>query len=388
MGLGLLGVLVWLSVASWTVTRVQAQDRRDAEPFRALLAPHGAWVMVSGHGEAFVPREASDEAFVPYLSGGRWEARDAGLSFVSTYAWGEVCFHQGRWLRTEESGTWVWLPGRAYGSAWVEWRRRGQEVAWRALGPGGGPADRREGASSWNVAPRAALGSALLASSALRVSDAAVAGFTRASEIEAAELATPDDAGAEVASSPIETPRVGRGQVLVSGGGRIVVHGPSGDRVLTAPPVIVSRATAEARARDEARREAERREREARIREELARLESARRDRDAAASAERAAQAADVAAQAALTASRAAQSAEAQTARPMIVGGMWPYGGYGSTTYGTSFGVGVPYGIGGYGATAHPVERPAPAPVAPAPAPTPPRTPPIVGSARGAVLRR
>lgn len=388
MGLGLLGMLVWLGAASSMVTRAQAQERREAEPFRALLAPHGAWVSVAGHGEAFVPREANDETFVPYLSGGRWEARDAGLSFVSTYAWGEVCFHQGRWLRTEESGTWVWLPGRAYASAWVEWRRRGHEVAWRALGPGDGPADRREGASSWNVAPRDALGSALLASSALRVSDAAVVGFARASQRGTSQIEAGDEPEAEIATSSVETPRVGRDQVLVSGGGRIVVHGPSGDRVLTAPPVIVSRATAEARARDEARREAARREREAATREELARLESARRDRDAAASAERAAQAADVAAHAAVTASRAAESTQAQTTRPMIVGGVWPYGGYGSVGYGASFGVGGPYGGGGYGATARPVERPAPAPVAPPPAPTTPRTPPIVGSARGAVLRR
>lgn len=364
-----MGVLVVLS-AVWPVT-VPA-EAQVAERFRALLAPHGTWVTVDGHGDAFVPREAEAEDFVPYLSGGRWEARDAGLSFVSVYAWGEVCFHQGRWLRTEETGTWVWLPGRAYASAWVAWRRRGAEVAWRALGPGDGPSDLRSDARSWNVAPREALGSALLATHALRVSEASVASFTAGGPSERDDPAIAD-------AAPIETPRVERDQVLLSGGGRIVVHGPDGDRVLTTPPVVVSRATAEARAREQRERDEAREARELAAREERRREAAEQRERETLAAAERAATAADTAALAAVSASQSAQVA--QTTQPPVVP-VLPYGAYGFGGYGV-YGAYGAYGIGGSRRAAR-VERPAPAPVTPAPTPpATPRTPPIVGRSQG-----
>ncbi len=372
---------VWWFVVG-IVSAIPGPVEAQADAFRGLLAPHGTWVSVAGHGQAFVPREAEDESFVPYLSGGRWEARDAGLAFVSIYAWGEVCFHQGRWLRTEETRTWVWLPGRAHASAWVTWRRRGREMAWRALGPNDGPSDLRPGASSWSVAPRDALGSALLATHALRVGDAAVAAF-----VDDAAVDPSRERGDEVPSPQVATPRVGRDQVMLSGGGHIVVHGPEGDRVLSTPPVVVSRATAEARLREQAQRDEARRERETADRETRARLAAEQRDRDTLAAAERASRAAETATQAALTATQAAQTSTTTRTVPVFpYGGYAGYGGYGyGYGYGTTASIGrsgsYPYGGRFESRAPRVVATPAPAPVTPAPAT--PRAPPIVGSSRG-----
>jgi hypothetical protein len=362
-------VLVWVGLCAGS-GRARAQGTEgsawSAEGFRALLAPHGEWVTTRAHGELFVPREGREPDFAPYLSGGRWEERDAGLAFVSIYAWGEVCFHQGRWVPSVETGTWAWIPGREHASAWVEWRRSTStdEVAWRPLAPRGATSLR------WFVASRSELGSPRLASLARVVDEARVASFARG------ELTTLRDASPMHESDPTAMPRVPPGQVVLSGGGRIVVHGPSGDRVLRVEPVIVSRATAEEQRAERARREEERRERERVAAEERSRREAARRERDTLAAAERAAVAAERAEQAAAEAS--ARSA-AVSATPRCVS-VWPYGPC-NPALGpciTGYGVGVARSYG-YGALA-----PSPEPVAPSPPPPPPPAPrptPAVGAA-------
>jgi hypothetical protein len=377
-------ILALMRAASWVVgvlfvlglslglSNAQAQG---IEGFRALLSPHGTWVATAAHGEVFVPREAHEAGFAPYLSGGRWEERDAGLAFVSIYAWGEVCLHQGRWIETAEAGGWAWVPGREHASAWVEWRRSDIEIAWRPLAPRGAAAH------AWFVAPRDALGSPRLASLARVVDDGAVASF------ESRVVRTLRDASPLEESDPTVTPRVPPGQVVLSGGGRIVVHGPSGDRVLRVEPVVVSRATAEARRAEQAQRDEERRERERLASIERERLAAAQRERDADAAAERATRAGVRAEQAAADA--AARSAEVASAPQRFVS-IWPYvvcnpafgpcTGYGRAGYGVGYARSY-----GYGALARRPEPAAPPPPPVAPPPTP-RPAPIVTRARSSAF--
>jgi len=259
-------VVLLLIVVAWPTA---AGAQRGADRYRALLAPHGSWVSAAPHGDVFVPREAHDDGFAPYLSGGRWSATERGLVFESTYAWGAVCFHHGRWVRPAGLDTWAWVPDDAWSSAWVEWRRRGSDVAWRPLAP----ARAASGASTWYVAGLGSLGAADLATRALRVGDDTVAGFAAIAEMSL-------DGGAAPTSVP-------RGQVMLSGGGRIVVHERGRDRVLEVAPVVVPRGSAE--------------EREARRREELARAREVERAREREAAAARVAAAPPAAATASAT---------------------------------------------------------------------------------------
>ncbi|MBX7191243.1 MAG: hypothetical protein K1X94_04270 [Sandaracinaceae bacterium] len=326
-----------------------AAGAQDAARFHDLLAPHGTWIVVSPYGDAFVPREARESSFVPYLSGGHWVPTARGLSFESRYAWGEVCFHQGRWIRLgSEAGAWAWVPQAEWSSAWVEWRTRGSDVAWRALGPDGVSASQR---GTWNVAARADLGAASLAERALRVSDAAVASF---------------DASASAA--PSDAPRVARGQVMLSGGGRLVVHERGGDRVIEVAPVIVDRNSTEARDAERRAALAEQHAAEARERAETeARAQAEARARaEARAAEESRARAEAERREASARASAATASTTTTTTTRWGYGYYVPYGyGYGGSGYG--------YGASGYGYGA---PRYAPAAPSTPPAPRDPYAPP------------
>ncbi len=323
------GIVVLLLVA-WP-TAADAQSAADR--YRALLAPHGTWVSAAPHGEVFVPREAVSQDFAPYLSGGRWSATERGLAFESTYAWGAVCFHHGRWVRPAGQDTWAWVPDDAWSPGWVEWRRRGSDVAWRPMAPPGAPSR----ASNWYVAGLGSLGAADLANRALRVGDDAVAGFT-----PIADMAL--DGG----SAPTRVPR---GQVMLSGGGRIVVHERGRDRVLEVPAVVVPRGSAE--------------EREALRREELARAREAERAREREAAAARVAAAPS--ATAAATVIVAPSPPPAST--PPATGGV------------TTWTLGYGYGYGGPGFP-HGGAVPAPAPAAGTAPPSGDFAPPRFGAPR------
>jgi hypothetical protein len=205
---------------------------------------------------------------------------------------------------------------------------------------------------------------------------------------ESREVRTLRDASPAEESDPTAMPRVPPGQVVLSGGGRIVVHGPSGDRVLRVEPVVVSRATAEARRAEQARRDEERRERERLASVERERLAAAQRERDADAAAERATRAAERAEQAAADA--AARSAAA-TSSPQRFVSVGPYAacnpafgpcitGYGSAGYGVGYARSY-----GYGALA-PRPEPTPAPPPPVAPPPAPRPAPIVPQARSSAF--
>jgi hypothetical protein len=58
--------------------------------------------------------------FEPYDTAGSWGYTGGDYTWLSDYAWGWVCFHYGRWVLA--GGRWLWVPGRQYAGAWVDWR--------------------------------------------------------------------------------------------------------------------------------------------------------------------------------------------------------------------------------------------------------------------------
>ncbi len=90
--------------------------------FRSVLDPYGSWVVDPTYGQVWIP-DAGEVGydFVPYQTGGRWEYDGNDYVWASDYSWGWVPFHYGRWVYSDVNG-WVWVPGRAYAPAWVDWR--------------------------------------------------------------------------------------------------------------------------------------------------------------------------------------------------------------------------------------------------------------------------
>lgn len=107
--------------------------------FKALLEPHGDWVEDPTYGLVWVPDPKEvGENFAPYQSGGRWGVTDKGdWAWVSSFDWGKVPFHYGRWIWTPER-KWAWIPGEEYAPAWVVWRTgdAGYDfVGWAPMAP-------------------------------------------------------------------------------------------------------------------------------------------------------------------------------------------------------------------------------------------------------------
>ena len=117
----------------------QADEYADTDPsaltdFRPTLDPHGTWVDDPTYGTAWTPSQDEVGAdFVPYDTAGQWDYVDGDWSWVSDYDWGWVCFHYGRWLNA--NGVWLWIPGRAYAPAWVDWRMTNDDPTYLGWAP-------------------------------------------------------------------------------------------------------------------------------------------------------------------------------------------------------------------------------------------------------------
>jgi hypothetical protein len=68
---------------------------------------------------------------------GHWVYTDDGWTWVSEgdeVAWGETCYHYGRWFDDPDYG-WAWVPGTVWSPAWVAWREGDGYSAWAPLPP-------------------------------------------------------------------------------------------------------------------------------------------------------------------------------------------------------------------------------------------------------------
>jgi len=73
-------------------------------------------------------------AYVPYTNG-RWLHTDAGWYFHAATPVEEITHHHGRWVYSPTAG-WLWVPGRVWAPAWVDWREHDEYIAWTPIPPG------------------------------------------------------------------------------------------------------------------------------------------------------------------------------------------------------------------------------------------------------------
>lgn len=71
--------------------------------------------------------------YVPYTNG-QWVNTNEGWYFKAATPYEEIVHHYGRWVYTPEMG-WVWMPGRVWAPAWVDWRMDNDYVAWVPIPP-------------------------------------------------------------------------------------------------------------------------------------------------------------------------------------------------------------------------------------------------------------
>ena len=138
-------VFVLLPASSVLADRVSPRGARSAHPvFERVLQGRGEWRDVAPYGRVWKPdARLVGEDFTPYGNGGRWKYTELGWSFESTWDWGWVPFHYGRWANAPNAG-WVWVPDTEWAPAWVDWRAGDGWVGWAPLPPGENAVDRAE----------------------------------------------------------------------------------------------------------------------------------------------------------------------------------------------------------------------------------------------------
>jgi hypothetical protein len=78
--------------------------------------------------------ENENKEYVPY-NDGQWLNTDQGWYFKANTPQEDLTSHYGRWALDPNLG-WVWLPGKVWSPAWVEWRENTDYVAWAPVPPG------------------------------------------------------------------------------------------------------------------------------------------------------------------------------------------------------------------------------------------------------------
>jgi len=79
-------------------------------------------------------KESENQEYTPYTNG-QWVYTDAGWYFRANTPQEEITSHYGRWTQDPNLG-WVWLPGKVWSPAWVEWRENDDYAAWAPVPPG------------------------------------------------------------------------------------------------------------------------------------------------------------------------------------------------------------------------------------------------------------
>ncbi len=77
--------------------------------------------------------EAEPVEYVPY-SNGQWVNTTQGWYFHAASEPEEITHHYGRWVLSPSVG-WVWVPGRVWSPAWVDWREQNDYIAWQPVPP-------------------------------------------------------------------------------------------------------------------------------------------------------------------------------------------------------------------------------------------------------------
>jgi hypothetical protein len=122
------------SLAPQPVAITAPPETPTLDYFQAHLNPYGQWIDVPGIGPAWIPAEANNLDWRPYMDAGHWEYTDAGWYWQSDYPWGDIAFHYGRWIRNDfTGGRWAWVPDYDWAPSWVAWREGAEGMGWAPL---------------------------------------------------------------------------------------------------------------------------------------------------------------------------------------------------------------------------------------------------------------
>jgi hypothetical protein len=114
--------------------RAEARTDIAIDFFYDNIGDGGNWIEAGDYGYCWQPSVAvSNTNWRPY-SDGYWAYTDVGWAWVSYEDFGWATYHYGRWMRLR-GRSWVWVPGREWGPAWVSWRVGGDYVGWAPLPP-------------------------------------------------------------------------------------------------------------------------------------------------------------------------------------------------------------------------------------------------------------
>src|SRR6185369_7970579 len=110
----------------------EPDDAPDPDEYRQDLGQYGAWSDVPDYGVVWQPTYSP--GWQPYVDG-YWAWTSYGWTWVSSEPWAWT-LHYGRWVVLPAHG-WVWVPGTAWGPAWVDWYWGDGYVGWAPLSPFG-----------------------------------------------------------------------------------------------------------------------------------------------------------------------------------------------------------------------------------------------------------
>lgn len=82
---------------------------------------------------AFATTSEGTPVYMPY-SNGQWINTDAGWYFKAPTPVEETTSHYGRWVNSPTAG-WLWVPGRVWAPAWVDWKQNDTYVSWAPIPP-------------------------------------------------------------------------------------------------------------------------------------------------------------------------------------------------------------------------------------------------------------
>lgn len=78
--------------------------------------------------------ETPEKQYTPY-NNGQWIYTDRGWYFKASTPQEDLTCHYGRWTEDPQLG-WVWLPGKVWAPAWVDWRENDDHICWAPVPPG------------------------------------------------------------------------------------------------------------------------------------------------------------------------------------------------------------------------------------------------------------
>jgi hypothetical protein len=103
---------------------------QDLQTYGSTFDQYGSWQYDQPYGYVWYPQVGPD--WRPYSYGSWSPIRSYGWTWIGAEVWAWPTHHYGRWGFAHNA--WFWIPGRAWGAAWVSWSFADDYVSWCPLG--------------------------------------------------------------------------------------------------------------------------------------------------------------------------------------------------------------------------------------------------------------